>query len=100
MTLRTRCLSLYYKKVDLSVFRPSMDDALVLKQELVQVQMLMDQMARDRERETEQLQTDKARLQTDYDKLQTENTKLLQELDQLVVLSLGSITLVFDFSLI
>jgi hypothetical protein len=48
--------------------RPSADDVMVLKQELIQVQMLMDQMTQQQEKEKEQLEKD--------------NTQLTQQLEQ------------------
>ena len=48
--------------------RPGADDVVVLKKELVSVQMLMDQMSLDAEAEKDKLKEELTKLQGEYDR--------------------------------
>ena len=48
--------------------RPGADDVVVLKKELVSVQMLMDQMSLDAEAEKDKLKEQLTQLQSEYDR--------------------------------
>ncbi len=52
----------------LSFCRPGADDVVVLKKELVSVQMLMDQMSLEAEAEKEKLKEQLSKMQDDYDR--------------------------------
>ncbi|XP_071452013.1 early endosome antigen 1-like [Hetaerina americana] len=55
--------------------RENIDDAAVLRQELIQVQRFMDEMTREREKESDQLKRDLQNLQQKYDALESESAK-------------------------
>ncbi|KAG8223818.1 hypothetical protein J437_LFUL003704 [Ladona fulva] len=55
--------------------RENIDDAAVLRQELIQVQRVMDEMTREREMESDQLKRDLQNLQQKYNLLQSESKK-------------------------
>ncbi|XP_046406513.1 early endosome antigen 1-like [Ischnura elegans] len=55
--------------------RENIDDAAVLRQELIQVQRVMDEMTREREMESDQLKRDLQNLQQKYDALESESAK-------------------------
>ena len=52
--------------------RPAADDVFVLKQELVSVQTLMDRMTQDREKEKDELESEKNNIEKAYQQLKTQ----------------------------
>ena len=53
--------------------RPAADDVFVLKQELVSVQTLMDRMTQDREKEKDELESEKNNIEKAYQQLKTQS---------------------------
>lgn len=74
--------------------RESIDDAAVLRQELVQVQRVMDELTREKERERDQLKTDLKELQdlyaarevTNNSNEETHNAETQRRLDELEIM--------------
>ncbi|KAG1679714.1 Early endosome antigen 1 [Nymphon striatum] len=78
-------LELYTEPVGIKTIhystRPSEDDVAVLKQELISVQMLMDQMAQQGEEEKKNLGAELLNFQTKYNKVDNERKSLQQQLE-------------------
>lgn len=58
----------------ISFWRESIDDAAVLRQELVQVQRVMDELTREKERERDQLKAELKQLKDLYSRSEVTNS--------------------------
>ena len=66
----------------MSLFRNSIDDAAVLRQEMVQVQKMMDVAAQKGEKERKDLKSQLDKLQDDYNLLNAQHESLNLTLNQ------------------